>query len=350
MNPNFKKIPIPSKKLDVLVIFDSAGTPPDDQNFKEEFKTADWTAEADVVYSVKKLGHHVRALGVYDDISLIIDEVNKQMPDIIFNLTEVFNGRSESDHNIVSLFELLEIPYTGTSPYGLMLCKDKGLSKKVLTYHDIRTPIFQVIERGAKIIPPKQIGYPILVKPLREEASYGISQNSLVNNDKEFIERVKKVHQSMNLDVIVEEYIEGREIYVSIVGNQQLQVFPLREMVFNRVENKDHQFATFKSKWDQKYRKKWGIQNRFVKNLSPEVVERIEKICKRTYRLLGMKGYGRIDVRLTPQNEVVVLEANPNPHISDEEDFARSVEKGEVNYYQLIHRILNLGLQSSGMV
>lgn len=332
------------KKLNVLVVFDSAGTPPANQDFTKEFKTDDWSAEADVVDALKELGHDVRTLGVYDDIGLIINEVKNDRPDIIFNLTELFHGRPSYDHNVVSLFELLEIPFTGTSPPGLVLCKNKGVSKEILSYHEIKTPSFKVIERGLRIAPPKEIKYPVLIKPLREEASYGISQNSLVNNDKDFIERVQFVHQSMDRDVIAEEYIDGREFYVSILGNQQLQVFPLREIVFQGVSDTEPKIATFKAKWDQKYREKWGIKNQFVDKLPDGVMEQIEKVCKRAYRLLYVKGYGRIDVRLTPENEVVVLEANPNPHVAEDEDFAISAKKGGVEYNQLIQRILNLGL------
>ncbi|OGP12363.1 MAG: hypothetical protein A3I75_02750 [Deltaproteobacteria bacterium RIFCSPLOWO2_02_FULL_50_16] len=337
-----------ARRLDILVLFDTAGTPPEDQDFSKELKTEDWKSEAHVIKALNELGHHVRLLGVYDDVSLITREVLRHRPDIVFNLTEHFHGDSTYDRNVVGLLELLQLPYTGTSPAGLVLCKNKGISKEILTYHRIKTPAFGVIHRGQRVPKPRRLKYPILVKPLREEASYGISQNSLVDNDQDFTDRVHFVHHSMDQDAIVEEFVEGRELYVSILGNRRLQVFPYRELVFSRQEDETHKIATFKVKWDAKYRKKWGIQNRFATGLSDEIVSKIERVCKKAYRHLYMRGYGRIDVRLTPQGEVVVLEANPNAFIARDEDFALSAEKAGVSYNRLIQRVLNLGLSNDG--
>lgn len=333
-----------TKKLNILVLFDTAGTPPDNQDFTAEFKTEDYKAEADVVTALKELGHEVRVLGVYDNIDLITNEVRDHRPDIVFNLTEQFHGEPAFDRNVVGLCELLELPYTGSAPAGMMLCKNKGVAKKILTYHKIKTPSFTVYHRGHKISPPKRLAFPILVKPLREEASYGISQNSLVTNEQELIERIRFVHESMDRDAIVEEYVEGRELYVGILGNQRLQVFPFREMIFSQVPDEEPKIATFKAKWDEKYRKKWGIKNKFIEGLPQSVYDKIAHVSKRVYRLLYIKGYGRLDLRLTPKGEVVVIEANPNPFIAKDEDFALSAQKGEVEYNQLIQRILNLGL------
>ena len=333
-----------SRSLKVLVLFDTAGTPPDDQDFSDEMKTEDWNAEAHVIRTLKSLGHEVRCLGIYDDIRLLCREVESHRPDIVFNMTEHFHGETIYDRNIVGLLELYGIPYTGTPPAGLMLCKNKGISKKILSYHRIKIPGFTVIHRGERIGMPKRLQYPIIIKPLREEASYGISLKSLVDNDQDFEERVRFVHESMDQDVIAEEYIEGREFYVSLLGNFRLQVFPLRELVFCKVPEDEPKIATFKVKWDENYRKKWGIQNRFANNLSQEMVEKIEAVAKKVYRLLYVRGYGRIDIRLTEKNEVVVLEANPNPFIAKDEDYSLSAEKAGIAYPQLLQKIINLGL------
>jgi D-alanine-D-alanine ligase len=333
-----------TRKLNVLVLFDTAGTPPEDQDFTQDMKTESWKAERHVIKALRDLGHEVRLLGIYDDITLVSREIETHRPDIVFNMTEHFNGEPMFDRNIVGLLELHQLAYTGTPPMGLMLCKNKGISKKVLTYHRIRTPAFKVYHRGERVSAPKRLKYPILVKPLREEASYGISQNSLVDNDKDFIERIRFVHESMEQDVIAEEFVEGREFYVSLLGNHRLQVFPIRELVFRQMPKDAAKIATFKVKWDEKYRKKYGIQNRFAPNLSDEVRQKIERVCKKVYRHLYMRGYGRIDLRLTPENDVVVIEANPNPFIAKDEDFAMSAEKTGMTYPQLIQRILSIGL------
>lgn len=332
------------KHLKILVIFDVAGRQPADQDFTNELKTEEWKTEADVVHALKALGHEVHLLGVYDDMHLIIDEVKRLNPDLVFNLIENFHGVSHYDVHVAGLFQLLKVPSTGTSPSGLMLCKNKGVAKEILSYHRIKTPAFKVIHRREHIRPSQKMTYPILIKPLREEASYGISHNSLVHNHEEFIERVKFLHESLSQDALAEEYIVGRELYVSLLGNERPRVFPFRELLFQRVDDEEHKIATFKAKWDEKYRKRHGIKNVFADELPKEVVEKITKICKRVYRLLEMSGYGRIDLRLTPKNDIVILEANPNPHIAKEEDFAMAAAKVGWGYERLIAQILKLGM------
>ena len=330
------------KKLDVLVIFDSAGTPPADQNFQKEMKEEeDWKTESHVCTALKEVGYRVRTLGVFDDVQLILQAVAKEKPDIVFNLTEHFHDRSHYDRNVAGLFELLQIPYTGSGPAGLMLCRNKGVAKKILSHHRIKTPAFRIYPKGDRLSPSPKLKYPVLIKPLREEASYGIPKNSLVDQHAAFVERIQFIHETFKQDAIAEEYVEGRELYVSILGNQRLQAFPVREMVFEYIPEADRKFATFKAKWDEKYRRRWGIKNQFA-NLSPELEKKIQSICKKVYRLLSINGHGRIDCRLTPANEIVVLETNPNPFIAKDEDFARSARKGGLEYNRLIQKILQL--------
>lgn len=329
-------------KLKILVLFDSAGTPPADQDFREEFKSKDFGTEKDVITALKKLGHYVRTLGVYDDINIIVEEIKENEPDVVFNLTEQFLGHSHFDRNVVGLLELLEVPYTGSNPAALMLCKNKGITKKILTYHKIKVPNFAIFYRGKKIFKPQKLRFPLFIKPLREEASTGIAKASFVEDDKCFIERVEFIQETLNQDVIAEEYIDGREFYVSILGNKRLQVFPIREIKFGKLEDDSPKIATYKAKWDLKYRKKWGIRNTFATGIPEDTENRIFNICKRAYKVLHIHGYGRIDLRLTKDNEVYILEANPNPHIEDGEDFAKSAEKAGINYPELIQRIVNL--------
>jgi D-alanine-D-alanine ligase len=182
---------------------------------------------------------------------------------------------------------------------------------------------------------------------LKEEASYGISQDSFVEDDTAFEERVRFIHERMNQEALAEEYIEGRELYASILGNDRLQTFPLREVVFSEVPDGQPRFSTFKAKWDKAYRKRWGIENIFAQPLPEGVEQRIARISKAVYRALRIRGYGRIDLRLTPENEVVVLEANPNPNLDRDDEFAQSAIKGGLTYERLTQRILNLALQAA---
>lgn len=331
-------------KLKILTLFDTAGTPPENQDFTRELKTEDWKAEADVINALRGLGHEVRTLGVFDEPGLILEEVKAHPPDIVFNLTEHFNNRSAYDQNVASLLEMLGVRYTGSGPTGLTLCKNKGMSKEILAYHRIRFPAFAICPPGASARRPKRLAFPLFIKPLQEEASYGISQDSFVENDQAFEERVRFIHERMNQEALAEEYIEGRELYVSIIGNRRLRVFPIREVIFAEIPEGKPRFSTFKAKWDDAYRQRWGIQNIFAEPLPDGMAERIAKICKKVYRVLRIRGYGRIDLRVTPAGEIVILEANPNPNLADDDEFAQSALKTGLTYEGMIQRILALAL------
>lgn len=336
-----------SKKLHVLVVFDAPGSAPQNQDFSQYLgnrKNGDWHAEYDVIRALKDLGHQVATVGLYDSIQPLLDQIKKRRPTIIFNLVEIFNARPPHEWDIVALYELLQIPYTGSPPVALMLCKNKGIAKEILSYHRIKTPAFKVMARGHKIAIPKTLKYPLIVKPLEEEASYGISQKSLVRNAAQLGRQVGHIQNTMDQDVLVEEFVIGREIYVGILGNERLQFLPPREMTFGNIAAEEKRFATFKAKWDKKYRGRWGIKNRFAPNLSGDFVQTMNDVCRQVYQHLHITGYARIDLRITPDDEVVVIEANPNPHIAKDEDFAQAAKKAGISYTDLIGRILNLGL------
>ena len=238
------------KKLKVLVLFDGTSPTTLDQDFTKELKTKDWKTEADVMAALGKLGHTAEHLAIYDDVDLVRQKLETCAPDVLFNLVEQFKNRPGFDQNIVSFFEMQDLPFTGCGSTGLTLCKHKGISKKILHYHGIHVPHFVVIPRGQRIGRPKQLKLPVLVKPVKEEASYGISQASFVQNEEQFRERVAFIHEKYNSDAIAEEYIEGRELYVSLMGNVRLTVFPIREMVFREVPPDEPKIATYKAKWD----------------------------------------------------------------------------------------------------
>jgi D-alanine-D-alanine ligase len=332
------------KRYRVLVLFDTADTPPADQDFTAELKTDDWAAEAHVIGALKKLGHDVRTIGVWDEPGMIIDEIKAYPPDVVFNLTEHFNEVSAYDRNVAGLLEMMEVPYTGSSPTGLTLCKNKGMAKELLAYHKIRVPNFAIFSPGSTIKRPKRLKFPLFVKPLREEGSVGIAQGSFVENDEAFEERVQFIHERINQEALAEEYIEGRELYVSILGNEQLRVLPFREVIFGEIPEGQPKFSTFKAKWDDAYRKRWGIKNVFVESLPNGTNQRIVKICKAVYRALRLHGYGRIDLRLTAEGEIVILEANPNPNLDRDDEFAQSAMKAGLSYPRMIQRILTLAM------
>jgi D-alanine-D-alanine ligase len=332
------------KKLKILALFDAIRPTTLDQDLSEELKTEDWKTEANVLEALQQLGWVTEHLAIFDDTDLIRQKFQSFQPELIFNLADQFKNNRAFDQNIVSFLELHDVPFTGCGSTGLTLCKHKGISKKILGYHRIRVPEFTVIPRGKRVIRPKRLPFPILVKPLKEEASLGIAQASFVESDDQFKERVAFIHEKYDHDVIAEEYIEGRELYVSVLGNHRLEVFPLRELVFKEVPPDEPKIATYKAKWDEEYRKRWGIQNEFARELDPALVRQIEQTCKKIYRLLAIDGYGRLDLRLTKENEIVFIEANPNPVLAGDEDFAQSALGADLAYPQLIERIAQLGM------
>lgn len=216
------------KKLKVLQLFDSPYFTPRGYDFKKEFKDLDWGAESDIYNALLACGYQVTLLGLYNDVNILLEEVKEDKPDIIFNGAEVFNQKSHLDKNVAGLLEMLGIPYTGASPASLLICGNKALSKKILSFHKIKIPHFYTFYRNHKVWLPKRLRLPLIVKPLREEASRGISQASVVDSEEALIERVKFIHESMKNDAIIEEFIEGREFYVGVLGNKLVKVLPLR--------------------------------------------------------------------------------------------------------------------------
>ena len=334
------------KKLKVLALFDAIAPTTIDQDLSAKLKTEDWKTEAHVLKALGALDHTTEHLAIFDDLDLLRQKLESFAPDVLFNLVDQFKNNRGFDQNIVSLFEMQGVPFTGCGATGLVLCKHKGISKKILSYHRIHVPNFVVIPRGQRIARPKRLKFPLLVKPVKEEASYGISQASFIETDEQFRERAAFIHEKHDADVIAEEYIAGRELYVGLMGNLRLTVFPIRELVFREVPPDEPKIATYRAKWDEEYRKRWGLENQFAEGLAPALVAHIEQTCKRIYRLLTIDGYARIDLRLTADNKVYFIEANPNPILAEDEDFAISAGKAGLPYPQLIDRIIRLGMKT----
>jgi D-alanine-D-alanine ligase len=334
-------------KLKVLALFDATSPTTIDQDLTAELATEDWKTEAHVLEALATLGYNTEHLAIFDNLEALQSKLASFSPDIVFNLADQFNNNRGFDQHIVSYLALHGVRFTGCGPTGLTLCKHKGVSKKILRYHRIHTPEFAIIARGERIARPRRLAFPILVKPLKEEASLGISQASFVETDAQFNERVTFIHEKLDNDVIAEEYIAGRELYVSVLGNQRLTVFPIRELVFRDVPPDEPKIATYKAKWDESYRKRWGLQNGFAEGLDRSIVAKIEQTARRIYRLLTIDGYARIDLRLTDKNEVYFIEANPNPMLAADEDFAQSALRAELKFPELVERIIRLGLKAT---
>ena len=333
------------KRLRVLVLMHDYLVPPADRSGQDPI-AAPWRTEYDVLSTLRdELGHDVHELGVKDDLAGIRQAHDEFKPHIAFNLLEAFHEIGTFDQNLVAYLELLRLPYTGCNPRGMLLARDKSLSKKLLQYHRIPVPEFVMVRRGRKARPSKRMVFPMIVKSLTQEASIGIAQASVVDDEGKLKERVQFIHESIGTDAIIEEYIDGRELYCGIIGNQRLQVLPVWEMRFDKMPDDQHRIATERVKWNVKYQEKMGIKTHEAKELPNGLADKIQHISKRAYQVLELSGYARIDLRLDAQGQVRVLEANPNPQIARTEDLAQSAALADLPYPALIQRILTAGMR-----
>src|SRR6478752_3781448 len=311
------------KRLRVLVLVHPELVPPDSLKGHSEQEINEWKTEYDVASTLREAGHEVRPLGVENELKPIRDEIESWKPDVVFNLLEQFHGEAVYDQNVASYLELLRMPYTGCNPRGLVLARGKDLSKKLLIYHRIPLPAFAVFPLRRKIRRPPRLAFPLIVKSLNEDASLGTA-------------------------AIAEQYIEGRELYVGVLGNERLRVFPIWELGFGSMPQGARLIATEKVKHDLQYQQRHNIEVGPAKDLSPQLVEAIKRAAKRVYRTLDLDGYARIDFRLSADGIPYYIEANPNAEIARNEEFASAAKHDGLDYPDLIQRILALGLSRAG--
>jgi len=332
------------KRSRILVLMHADLVPPDSLN-GQDVTRAEWKTEYDVVSTLRKLGHDVKPLGVKSDLGVLRSAIEEWKPHIAFNLLEEFDGVAVYDQNVVSYLELLHVPYTGCNPRGLMLARDKVLAKKLFSFHRIPFPDFMVVPQGRTVRRPQWLAFPLIVKSVTEEASLGISQASIVQDDEKLKERVEFIHTSIGTGALIEQYIEGRELYVGVMGNGRVHVLPVWELMMDKLPEDARRIATERVKWSRTYQDKYGIRSGEAKNLPEGKAQEIQHLAKRVYRALGLSGYARIDVRMDAAGQVSVLEANPNPQIAHEEDFADSAEKAGYAYKDLLQELLTIGLR-----
>ncbi len=332
-------------RLRILVLVHTDLVPPDSVEGMTDAQVEPFKTEFDVTATLRDMGHQVTPLGVGSDLSVIKHAIDKHKPHIAFNLLEEFDGVGVFDAHVVAYLEMIRQHYTGCNPRGLMLAHNKALSKMVCRYHRIPVPRFHVFPMGRKVHRPKHLALPLLVKSLTEEGSVGISQASVVYDDQKLAERVAFVHEKLRTDAIAEQYIDGRELYVGVMGNERLQTLPLWELRMTKLREDAPKIATGKIKWDVKYQEQVGVETGPAKDLPDGLEQSLPKLCKRIYRALDLSGYARLDFRLDPDGRPYLLEANPNPQLMYGEDFAESAETIGLNYDQLLQRILNLGLR-----
>jgi D-alanine-D-alanine ligase len=331
------------KSLRTLVVVHSSLLPPQSLEGYSAKEIDEWRTEYDVVSTLRASGHEVQTLGVLDSLTELRSALLDWKPEVVFNLLEEFNGIVTYDQHVVAFLELMRAPYTGCNPRGLLLSRDKVLCKQLLAFHRIPTPQFAVFRRGQRFVVPRRLHLPLFVKSATEDASLGIAQASVVDDIARLRERVQFMHEQIGSDALVEEYIEGRELYVGVLGNERLTRLPVWEMRFGSMPDTLAAIATRKVKWDRAYQKRYEITTRAAEELPPPLLQKLDRLSRRIFRALHLSGYARIDFRMREDGSIFVLEANANPNLTGEEDFAESARAAGIEYPVLLERIMALG-------
>ncbi|WGS19661.1 ATP-grasp domain-containing protein [Bradyrhizobium sp. ISRA464] len=319
--------------------------PPDSTDGYTAQQINAWKTEYDVVSTLRAAGHEVRPLGVQEEIKPVRDEIEGFKPHVVFTLLEEFRYEVVYDQHIASYLELMQIPYTGCNPRGLILARGKDLSKTLVHHRRIAVPAFAVFPMRRKVKRPPRLALPLIVKSLNLDGSFAISQASIVDTDEKLAERVAFIHERVGTAAIAEQYIEGRELYVGVLGNNRLRVLPVWELKFGSMGGRGARLiATEKVKHDPNYQERVGIEDGPAKNLAPELSAHIQRLAKRIYRTLGLDGYARIDFRLSADGIPYFIEANPNPEIAKSQEFATAARHDGLDYPDLLQRILALGI------
>jgi len=332
------------KKLRVVMLADESLLPDGElKDFSEKQRELRKT-EFDVRDAIEALGHDVFSIGVSDDLSTIRGAIDAHKPDIAFNLLEEFAGIGHFDQHVVSYLELRKQPYTGCNPRGLTLARDKALTKKILAFHGLKVPGFATFPKRRAAKRPETLAFPLFVKSLTEEGSVGISGASIVHDDSKLKERVEFIHRTTNSTALAEQFIEGREIYVGVMGNERVTTLPAWEFAMTKKEEGSPLIASDRAKWDPRYQRHIGLKTGPAE-LSKKMQSKLADLSKKIYRLLGMSGYARLDYRVTEDDEAYLLEANPNPQIAKDEDFALSANHMGIAYPELIEKLIQFGIR-----
>lgn len=295
--------------------------------------------------ALKAGGHETRKLVVDDSVQPLVTSLTEERPDLVFNIAESFAGKSALESNVAALLNLLDLHYTGSSPAGLILAGDKTLTKKVLTFHGILTAKFATVFRGS-VDWAGEVNFPLILKPPQEDASLGITQKSIVNDVKELLETISSIQDEYQGPVLAEEFIDGREFYVGVIGNSDVKALPIMEMDFTGYPEGRPKIASWEAKWgdngDEKGAEFEGTKSIFPTDVSDELAKRMQQVAIDSFQALRLRDYARVDLRVNAKEEIYVIEVNPNCYLEKSAEFASASAKQGQNYDDLINRIVDL--------
>jgi D-alanine-D-alanine ligase len=297
-----------------------------------------------VAKALRSLGHRVSILGSHGNVKRLTAGLSRRKPDLVFNLMEMFGENIFGDIPVAGLLDLCGLKYTGSGPGELYLSQDKGLTKKLLAFEDILYPRFLVFSRGEAFETGGNLRMPLFVKPLRSDSSLGIGGKSLVHDAVALMERVAYIRKELNDSALAEEYIEGREFFVGVLGNAQAKALPPVEVDFTGFPEGVPKVLDSKAKWDVRSKEYKGTKS-VLANLPDELRARLQKVAVDAYRALRVRDYGRVDIRLTETGEIYVLEVNASCYLERSSEFAMAAAAAGMDYPQLIERIVQLALE-----
>lgn len=320
----------PSKQLDFKPYFEVENLTP-----IEEYEI--------LAEKLTKVGFEAFPLNIFDDINVIFKTIKKEKPDVIFNFMEIFKENSRLEMNLVGLLELLKIPYTGAPALALANCQSKVLAKRLLNSIGIPTPKFMVFKKNLSRYNHK-LKFPLMVKPAFEDASVGIENESIVKNNKELKNRIEYIFKYFAQPALVEEFIQGRELNIAILGDKKPKVLPISEIDFTEMPDHLHNIVSYQAKWEPNHEAYHKTIPICPANLNSKIEERAKNIALRSFKYMGCRDYARIDMRLSNDNELFVLEVNPNPDLTEGAGFMRSAEAAGYSYARALKKIVELAL------
>lgn len=343
------------KKLSVLVLYNEANPefyqtseePAADINFQPYFEIENLTPMEEYGIIVKKLnkaGFNTKSLNIKDDFLTFLEQIKYDRPDVIFNFVEIYKDRPKLEMNFVGLYELLGIPYTGAPALTLANCQNKFLTKKLLNYHGIKTAPFQIfkdLKNNLKVRPK----FPVIVKPAFEDASVGIENDSIVSNLKTLKNRIEYVIKYFNQPALIEEYIEGREFNVAVMGDLNPTVLPISEIDFSRMPDHLHNIVSYQAKWDPNHESYHKTIPICPAKISKRLEEKLKQTARTAFKVMGARDYARVDMRVGRDEEVYVLEVNPNPDLTEGAGFMRSAGAAGLSYGMALKKIVMLAYQ-----
>jgi len=300
-----------------------------------------------VSQALRALGHDAEPMVVDREIDALAGALRSQAPDLVFNLAESYRGKSALESNVAALLNLIDCRYTGSSPAGLLLAGDKSLTKKVLRFHDIQTPEFATLYRGA-VDWAGDLTFPVIVKPPQEDASLGITSASVVHEIKDLFARIDELQSEYQTPVLVEQFIRGREFYVGVLGNANPEALPVIELDFSSFPPDQPRIASWNAKWGEDGEGSGaefaGTRSIFPSNVAEELVARMQHVAIEAFNALRLRDYARIDLRVSDAGEVYVIEVNPNCYLERESEFSRAARRHGLEYDALVARIVDLAM------